>query len=121
METYEEFMQTKQIPSLQWIWNSQRGTKGGEKKVWLLCVTMVCKHWRDDKNVPIQANMAECLLIIYVRSQATWEDRYWVKSFLNEAFRMCHKDAINWFVLHNTVLHSLQENLQTDNLEGRAE
>lgn len=64
--------------------------------------------------------MAECLLIIYVRSQATWEDRYWVESFLNEAFRICHKEAINWFVLYNTVLPRPQENLQTSNLEGRA-
>lgn len=47
--------------------------------------------------------MAECLLIIYACSQATWEDRYWVESFLNEAFRIRHKEAINWFVLYNTV------------------
>lgn len=64
--------------------------------------------------------MVECLLIIFVCSQATWEGRYWVESFLNEALRICHKEAINWFVLYNTVLHRPQENLQTYNLEGRA-
>lgn len=63
--------------------------------------------------------MAECLLIIYVCSQVTWEEPYWVESFLNEAFSVCHKEAINWFVLYNMVLHCPQENLQTYILEGR--
>lgn len=68
----------------------------------------------------IQTTMAECLLIIYVCSQATWEDRYWVESFLNEAFRICHKEAINWFVLYNKVLYPSQENIHTYSMEGTA-
>lgn len=80
----------------QWIQNKFHHRSQKQKKT----MTVLCNNGSQTLNgwwkcsFSTQANVAACLLIIYVCSQASWEDHCWVESFSNEAFKICHKKLL---------------------------